>query len=319
MALLIAVTLNGPIRVRAQSSTHHRRRSTVEATPTPTPEPEKSAATPKPSAKSSSEQEVAPSKHPTDNHLSTATAAVSSIEPSEIEGFDAQPGPIRQLLTAALDLTKKNLTYTYGSNDPASGGMDCSGTVNYLLKSQGFTDVPRDASEQYSWVRQKSRVYPVLSKKQDNVELTELRPGDLMFWTGTYNIDRDPPVTHAMIYLGRRKKDGHRVMFGASDGRPYDGQRRNGVSVFDFRMPAAREGDPADAATAAAPDHAPDFAGYGPIPGIADLNDAASRQTAAAHASESERATKNDDDSAAPKAKPSPTPRRTRRSSGSGG
>ena len=219
------------------------------------------------------------------------------------------------MLTAALDLTRKNLTYTYGSDDPANGGMDCSGTISYLLKSHGFTDVPRDASQQYVWVRQKSRVYPVLSKKQDNAELKELRPGDLMFWTGTYNIDRDPPVTHTMIYLGKRKKDGRRLMFGSSDGRPYDGQKRNGVSVFDFRMPAAREGDAADATTAAAPDHAPNFAGYGPIPGIADLNDAASRQTIAAHEAAApgrERAAKSEDNDA-PKA--SPPPRRSRRSS----
>lgn len=315
LVLLVVSTLIDPAALRAQSNSHRRHRTAAEATPPPTAEPEKPAATPKPPAKFSSEQEVAPSRHPAGDHAAAGAAAVSSIEPAEIEGFDAFPEPVRQLLTAALELTKKNLTYAYGSNDPASGGMDCSGTVSYLLKSQGFTDVPRQASEQYSWVRQKSRVYPVLSKKQDNAELKELRPGDLMFWTGTYNVDRDPPVTHTMIYLGRRKKDGHRLMFGASDGRPYDGQKRNGVSVFDFRMPAAREGDAADAATAAVPDHAPDFAGYGPIPGIADLNDAASRQTATheTQAGEREHATKSDDDP--PRAKASPTPRRTRRSS----
>ena len=157
--------------------------------------------------------------------------------------------------------------------------MDCSGTVYYLLNAAGFQNVPRDASSQYSWVRKQSRFYAVLSKKPENAELDELRPGDLMFWTGTYNIDRDPPVTHTMIYLGKRKKDGKRLMFGASDGRPYDGQRRNGVSVFDFKMPAARSGDHADAATAAAPDHSPDFAGYGPIPGMAERNDEAARRT----------------------------------------
>jgi hypothetical protein len=42
-----------------------------------------------------------------------------------------------------------------------------------------------------------------------------------------------------MIYLGERLKDGRRVCAGASDGRSYDGQRMNGVSVFDFRLPAA--------------------------------------------------------------------------------
>ena len=317
ITILAVFVLDFPSTLQAQSSNSRRRRHpSAEITPTPTPESATPIPAPKPSTKPSSEQEVPPSRHPSGDHAAPGAAAVSSIEPSEIEGFDAYSEPVRQLLTAALDLTKKNLTYTYGSDNPANGGMDCSGTVSYLLKTHGFTDVPRQASEQYSWVRQKSRVYPVLSRKQDNAELKELRPGDLMFWTGTYNVDRDPPVTHAMIYLGRRKKDGHRLMFGASDGRPYDGQRRNGVSVFDFRMPAAREGDAADAATAAVPDRAPDFAGYGPIPGIADLNDAASRQSVAAHetvASTRERAAEEDSQPA--KAKASPTPRRPRRSS----
>lgn len=221
----------------------------------------------------------APSKSPEPAPAKNApgAAATSSIDPQELAGFDAQPEPIRRLLTAALDLTKRNLTYTYGSADPAAGGMDCSGTVFYLLNAAGFKDVPRDASGQYSWVRKQARFYAVLSKKAENAELDELRPGDLMFWSGTYNIDRDPPVTHTMIYLGKRKSDGKRLMFGASDGRPYDGQRRNGVSVFDFKMPAARSGDKADSTTAAAPDRSPDFAGYGPIPGMADRLDEASR------------------------------------------
>jgi cell wall-associated NlpC family hydrolase len=207
-------------------------------------------------------------------------AATSSIDAGELRDFDAQPAPVRTLLQSALDLTRRNLTYTYGSADPANGGLDCSGTIYYLLKNAGFDDVPRSASEQYAWLRQRSRFYAVLSKKEDTFELKELRPGDLLFWTGTYNVDHDPPVTHTMIYLGRRKQDGKALMMGASDGRPYDGEKRNGVSVFDFKMPAARSGDTADAATAAAPDHAPDFVGYGPVPGMAERNDAAGRQAA---------------------------------------
>jgi cell wall-associated NlpC family hydrolase len=207
--------------------------------------------------------------------------ATSTISANDLRDFDALPPPVRDLLSSALDLTQRNLTYTYGSSDPANGGLDCSGTIYYLLKGAGFEDVPRSASEQYAWVRQQSRFYAVLSKKEDSFDLKEMRPGDLLFWTGTYNVDHDPPVTHTMIYLGRRKKDGKPLMMGASDGRPYDGEKRNGVSVFDFKMPAARSADSADASTAAAPDHAPDFVGYGPIPGMAERNDAASRQAAA--------------------------------------
>ncbi len=278
-----------PAPLQAQSGGHHHKKSTQDTdddgTPTPTPAPSPS---PVSKPKASSADEAAPSKAapdakagaPTDH--TAAPAAVSTVEPTEIEGFDTQSEPVKKLLHTALDLTRKNLTYTYGSSDPASGGMDCSGTIYYLLKQAGFDDVPRQANEQYEWVRQKSHFYAVLSKKQDNVELREMRPGDLLFWEGTYHVDRDPPVTHVMVYLGKRKRDGARLMFGSSDGRPYDGQRRNGVSVFDFKMPAARSGDAADAVTAAAPDHAPDFSGYGPVPGMTDLSDIASRQTTAA-------------------------------------
>ena len=135
-----------------------------------------------------------------------------------------------------------------------------------------------------------------------------MRPGDLLFWTGTYRVDRDPPVTHTMIYLGRRKKDGARLMFGSSDGRPYNGERRNGVSVFDFKMPAAKNGDAADAATTVAPAAVPDFSGYGPVPGMTDLSDVASRQTVSAHDAK----TPDEQTKSSPDAKASPTPRRRR-------
>ena len=319
-----------PPALHAQASSHHRKTPTADpddadnASASPSPSPHSRSkrrkdaknvptATPAPSAanaetKASTADEAAPAKAADatgGNQPTPAPAATTSIDPGEIENFDAQPEAVRQLLTAALQLAKGNLTYTYGSADPAAGGMDCSGTIYYLLRQRGFEDIPRSASEQYSWVREKSRFYAVLSKRQDTPELAEMRSGDLLFWTGTYHVDRDPPVTHTMIYLGRRKKDGHRLMVGSSDGRTYDGQRRNGVSVFDFHLPPARSSDAADAATAAVPDHAPDFAGYGPVPGMADLNDAASRQTAA-RAEFSAPSKKEDSSKESPGATPKP-------------
>ena len=246
-------------------------RSKKQAAPTPTP----AAPEEKPTAKRD------PAPEPPTPHSSPGVTAVSTISPDEIADFDKQPEAVRRLLQAGLELTSRNLTYAYGSADPAKGGMDCSGTIYYLLKAAGFEDVPRQANEQYAWVRQRSNFYAVLSIKAEGFELKEMRPGDLLFWTGTYKIDRDPPVTHTMIYLGRRKKDGKPLMLGASDGRSYDGQRRNGVSVFDFKLPAARTGDHADASTAAVPDRAPNFAGYGSIPGMAERNDSAARRASA--------------------------------------
>ena len=109
-----------------------------------------------------------------------------------------------------------------------AAGMDCSGFIYYVLTQAGLKDVPRDASGQYSWVRKANNFRAVISKNLDGFELDELKPGDLLFWSGTYKTDRDPPVTHTMIYLGREKDTGNRVMVGSSDGRSYHGNQRPG-------------------------------------------------------------------------------------------
>ena len=142
--------------------------------------------------------------------------------------------------------------------------MDCSGFVYFVLKQNGIDDVPRDSSEQYIWLRRAGKFEPVVSQKEDSFEFDNLKPGDLLFWTGTYAIQRDPPITHAMIYLGREKKTGMRVMVGASDGRTYQSQQRFGVSVFDFKMPRADKDEIEDGKTR------PRFVGYAHIPGLRD-------------------------------------------------
>jgi len=82
-------------------------------------------------------------------------------------------------------------------------------------------------------------VEPVVSSNPETFELSRLRPGDLLFWSGTYHVTRDPPVSHVMIYLGINRHTGRRVMMGASEGRRFDNISRYGVSVFDFEMPRA--------------------------------------------------------------------------------
>jgi cell wall-associated NlpC family hydrolase len=185
-------------------------------------------------------------------------ATNASIEPEQLVEFSDQPAPVQQLLRSALALTKRGLTYTYGSADPANGGMDCSGAIYYVLREHGLNDVPRDASGQYVWARKNGQFFAVVGKKADSFEFSDLLPGDLLFWSGTYSVDRDPPVTHSMIYLGTEKPSGRRVMFGSSDGRSYEGKARWGVSVFDFKMPRT-EGAKATKA---------DFLGYARIPGL---------------------------------------------------
>jgi len=227
-------------------------KASAKSTETPTPSPAV-AETPTP--------EHSPSTSPEAVHKKNG-APNATLAPEAIKGFEENPPRVRTLLSSALDLTTRNLDYKYGSADPSAGGMDCSGFVYYVLKQNGVGDVPRDSSQQYVWLRRIGKFEPVLSRKDDSFEMENLKPGDLLFWTGTYSIERDPPITHAMIYLGREKKSGARVMVGASDGRIYQGQSRNGVSVFDFKVERRNTGESGKPG--------PTFIGYGHIPGLRD-------------------------------------------------
>jgi peptidoglycan DL-endopeptidase CwlO len=137
--------------------------------------------------------------------------------------------------------------------------VDCSGFIYYVLSNAGIKDVPRDAREQYIWVRKAGTFQAVLAQRDDTFELDALKPGDLLFWAATYSVNRDPDITHTMIYLGREKRTNKRVMVGSSDGRTYDGKQRWGVSVFDFKMPPPPKSGDAKLS--------PVFVGYGSIPG----------------------------------------------------
>lgn len=239
----------------------------------PSPSPKKSGEEAKPSPTPKPSSEEGDKKNAPDSQDSNAKKegeekkpeppSVASLQPNDLREFNSQPPKVQEFIRSALALTERNLAYTYGSSDPNSGGMDCSGFIYYVLTNAGYKDVPRDSSQQYLWVRKNSNFHAVLSRNSDTFELKQLRPGDLMFWSGTYQVNRDVPITHVMIYLGTEKKTKKPVMVGASDGRTYNGERRFGVSVFDFRLPngTPNKGDP---------DLIPRFEGYASIPGLGD-------------------------------------------------
>jgi cell wall-associated NlpC family hydrolase len=297
--LLFALFAISPAHPAEESIGDKIKKAFSSPTPTPTPHKKKKSAkqkesaspSPSPSAKKKSspslstkpKKKSSPTPEPSETASATATPSLSpsatatgspekikrgvpnaTLSPDAISGFDNYPPKVQQVLSSALELTTRNLDYKYGSADPSTGGMDCSGFVYYVLKQNGVESVPRDSSEQYNWLRRARRFEPVLSQKENSYEFDDLKPGDLLFWTGTYAIERDPPITHAMIYLGREKETGARVMVGASDGRTYQSEQRFGVSVFDFKMPrmGKAEGDDGKA-------H-PRFVGYGHIPGLRD-------------------------------------------------
>lgn len=194
---------------------------------------------------------------PLPKHAGLATA---SIAPEELLEFRAQPAGVQKLIEYSLDLARRDFRYVAGSADPANGGFDWSGFIHYVLRQHGLTQVPRDSSGLYTWVRKARGFHAVIGRKADSFEMDELLPGDLLFWTGTYVTDHDPPVTHTMLYLGTEKSSGAKIMIGSSDGRTYHGEKRSGVSVFDFTMPRAPAGNGQGST----------FIGYARIPGLRD-------------------------------------------------
>ena len=265
---------------RHQKSKHSSTKHGAEDDSSPTPTPRKRH-TEDPNDDSSKEATAETSSSP-------APANVASATPENLVEFDKQPPKVQQLIRNALALTEQNLTYRYGSSDPSAGGMDCSGFIYYVLSESGFKDVPRDSSGQYAWIRQTSNFRAVLSRNPESFEFRELRPGDLMFWSGTYRVNREIPISHVMIYLGTEKSTKKAIMVGASDGRSYGGIRRNGVSVFDFKMPS---GEP----KIGEPDLIARFEGYGAIPGLRE-------QPPASEA-------RNFSETDLPQSKPKPTPK----------
>ncbi len=161
-----------------------------------------------------------------------------SIESTELASFFTYAPKVQTAIELLLTLARQNLTYQYASADPRVGGMDCSGTIFYVLTTLGIKDVPRSADLQYEWVTAQGQFYPVPESAQsiDAPEFAHLYPGDLLFWSGTYSIARSNNVTHVMMYIGRNQA-GQPLMAGASNGRTYQGRKIDGVSVFDFKVP----------------------------------------------------------------------------------
>jgi hypothetical protein len=186
--------------------------------------------------------------------LSTASCATTHPIPvSEIVNYSTFQPAVKKLISDATTLSKMNLTYQYGSANPKNKGMDCSGTIYYLLHQSNIKDIPRQSDEQYLWAKKKGKFTSVTSHDMSSRQFSNLKPGDLLFWSGTYNTHRATGISHVMLYLGKNKK-GQAIMLGSSDGRQYQHKKMWGVSVFDFYMPSANSKSK--------------FIGYGCIPSL---------------------------------------------------
>jgi len=166
------------------------------------------------------------------------------IAKDDLKEYPSLIGQRKQIVDEALELAAQDtwLKYLFGSADPANGGLDCSGSVYYVLQEAGLQP-PRSSAAQYQWVKKAGALIEVPSSTTslDSAVFAKLTPGDLLFWSGTYEPKdgREVPVSHVQIFLGHEKSTGNPVMAGASDGRTYRGTKRVGYGIFDFKLPRA--------------------------------------------------------------------------------
>jgi cell wall-associated NlpC family hydrolase len=115
--------------------------------------------------------------------------------------------------------------------------MDCSNTARYIYKDVLDMQLPRTASDQYIHLRERNCVWPAPLGSDGRVDaerlFSQLRSGDLLFWEWTYDIQRKPPISHVMIYLGRTAS-GQARMAGSSTGGVGEIAGKGGVDVYPF-------------------------------------------------------------------------------------
>lgn len=159
----------------------------------------------------------------------------------------------RDVQQVCWELSRRHLRYSFGSMRPENGGLDCSGTVHYVLSRVGYRNVPRQSNHQYYWLKEYGHMNHV-SHLSAGV-LRRMKPGDLLFWSGTYRTGkRWPNISHVMIYSGRDPKTDKHYMFGGRSG----GRRGLNGAEIDFFI--LREGE--------SEGRSGRFVGYGRPPGL---------------------------------------------------
>ena len=147
---------------------------------------------------------------------------------------------------AARELGDRGLCYNDDWRPPGesrSWAMDCSNTSRYLYKTTTGIQLPRTASDQYYYLHLQNKAWdvPQLSTgyADTNYLRQNLKAGDLLFWENTYKPDRQPPITHVMVFLGTNAR-GEWTMAGSQSSRGGEHNRRHGgpdIYVFNPSRP----------------------------------------------------------------------------------
>ena len=223
-ALLSPPTIPEPALVE---STLPPEPAATDESPIPAKEPDNADSPPEtPSAETSPETEAE-----TDEPKAADT-------PKEADKPKKADGPtLEQLRAEAHALADQKLSYIFGAEDPESGGLDCSSTIQYLLTKIGIKDVPRTSYDQYDWLKEKGLLDDVYGKSSQDKLFKKLSPGDIIFWGGTW--DSGHRVSHVMLYLGYDKTTDKHYIFGAR-GKSVKGLTGCGVDIFDMKSQKGR-------------------------------------------------------------------------------
>lgn len=119
-----------------------------------------------------------------------------------------------QVVLSAIESVKG---YPYkmvgNANDPKNGYFDCSGLMQWAFKQAGV-HLPRTAKEQYDFVVK--------------IDESQARPGDLVFFQGTYGGPHH--ISHVGLYIG--------------GGKMWNASSSHGVSIADINSPYWRKHNP---------------------------------------------------------------------------
>ncbi|MCE0482615.1 MAG: LysM peptidoglycan-binding domain-containing protein [Methylacidiphilales bacterium] len=180
----------------------------------------------------------------------TATFAVSPSKPANqwFNPFYAPPAEDwgSRFLQQARALADRDIDYDEEWRPPGEAhawAMDCSNTARYLYKVTAGIQLPRTASDQYYYLHLQDKAWDVPETDNGYADCNYLRehlkPGDLLFWKNTYRPERQPPITHVMIFLGTNARD-QWIMAGSQTSRGGEHNRADGgpdIYIFDPTKP----------------------------------------------------------------------------------
>jgi cell wall-associated NlpC family hydrolase len=151
-----------------------------------------------------------------------------------------------RFLQTARDLGDQGISYDEDWCPPGesrSWTMDCSNTARYIYRVTAGIQLPRTASDQYYYLHLQDKAWDVPLASNGFADCNYLRenlkPGDLLFWENTYRPERQPPITHVMIFLGTNER-GEWIMAGSQTGPGGEHNRRHGgpdIYVFNPTRP----------------------------------------------------------------------------------